>query len=68
MCRVCSTHKRLEIHKEFLSENLKGHGYRWEVNIKMDLKERGYDGVDLINLARDWDTSSCEQVNEHSNL
>jgi hypothetical protein len=27
--------------------------HRWEYNIKMDLKETGYEGVDWINLAQD---------------
>jgi hypothetical protein len=29
---------------------------RWEDNIKMDLKERGFGDVDWIHLARDRDT------------
>jgi hypothetical protein len=28
---------------------------RWEDNIKMDLKEMGYEDVDWILLAKDWD-------------
>jgi len=28
---------------------------RWEDNIKMDLQEAGYGGIDWIELARDWD-------------
>jgi hypothetical protein len=27
--------------------------FRWEDNIKMDLKEVGYGGLDLIDLAQD---------------
>jgi hypothetical protein len=30
-------------------------GHRWENNIKMDLREIGLEGVDLINLAQDRD-------------
>jgi hypothetical protein len=28
---------------------------RWECNIKMDLREIGWDGMDWIHLAQDWD-------------
>ena len=35
---------------------------RWEDNIKMDLREVGYDGRDWINLAQDRD--QCEGGNE----
>jgi hypothetical protein len=28
---------------------------RWEVNIRMDLREIGLEGVDWISLAQDWD-------------
>jgi hypothetical protein len=27
----------------------------WEYNIRMDLKEIGWEAVDWINLAQDWD-------------
>jgi hypothetical protein len=28
---------------------------RWVDNIKMDVKEIGWDGIDWIELAQDWD-------------
>ena len=28
---------------------------RWENNIKMDLQQVGWEGMDYIDLARDWD-------------
>jgi hypothetical protein len=28
---------------------------RWEDNIKMGLRETGWEGVDWIHLAQDWD-------------
>jgi hypothetical protein len=28
---------------------------RWEENIRMDLREIGWDGMDWIDLAQDWD-------------
>jgi hypothetical protein len=28
---------------------------RWEDNIKMDLREVGYGGLDWVDLAQDWD-------------
>jgi hypothetical protein len=28
---------------------------RWVYNIKMDLREIGWDGMDWIELAQDWD-------------
>jgi hypothetical protein len=31
------------------------HGRRWEDNIKMDLREIGFGGVDWINLTQDGD-------------
>jgi hypothetical protein len=34
---------------------LKRPGYRWEDNIKMDLRETGWEGVDWIHLAQDMD-------------
>jgi len=30
-------------------------GHRWENNIKMDLEKVGRGGMDLIELAQDWD-------------
>jgi hypothetical protein len=37
-------------------------------NIKMDLREIGWDGMDWIDLAQDWDQleGSCEHGNEHA--
>jgi len=29
---------------------------RWEDNIKMDLQEVGYGGMDFIDLIQDWDS------------
>ncbi|KAJ4451561.1 hypothetical protein ANN_03030 [Periplaneta americana] len=37
---------------------------RWEDNIKMDLREVGYDDIDWINLAQDRDQGLCEGGNE----
>jgi hypothetical protein len=34
-------------------------GRRWEDNIKMDLKEIGWGGMDWINLAQDRDQCSA---------
>jgi hypothetical protein len=31
------------------------HRHRWEVNIKMDLRETGWGGMDWMNLAQDKD-------------
>jgi hypothetical protein len=42
---------------------------RWYDNIKMDLREIGWGGVDWINLAEDrdqWREGSCEHDNEYS--
>jgi hypothetical protein len=30
------------------------HGYRWEDNIKMDLREMVWENVDWIHVAHDW--------------
>jgi len=49
------------VHTIFWLENLKGRGRigrprcKWEDNIRMDLKEIGWEGVDWINLAQDRD-------------
>jgi hypothetical protein len=41
--------------------------FRWEDNIKMDLKEVGCEGVDWIDLAQDRDFGgTCECGNEPS--
>jgi hypothetical protein len=37
---------------------------RWVDNIKIDLRDIGWDGMDLINLAQDRD--QCEHGNEPS--
>jgi hypothetical protein len=29
--------------------------HKWEDNIVLDLRERGWGGVDLFHLAQDWD-------------
>jgi hypothetical protein len=44
------------------------HRHRQEDNIKMDLREMGYEGVDWIHLAQDRDQwwGSCEHDNEPS--
>jgi len=39
---------------------------RWEDNIKMDLQEVGYGGVDWIKLAQDKKSGTCECGNEPS--
>jgi hypothetical protein len=41
------------MHTKFWSENLGRLGQRWEDNIRMDLKEIVWDGVDCIHLAQD---------------
>jgi hypothetical protein len=35
-------------------------------NIKMDLREIGWDGMDLIDVAQNTDKCSCEHGNEPS--
>jgi hypothetical protein len=49
-----------EMHTKFWSENLKGRDsgrprHRWEDNIKMDVREIWWEGVDWIHLAQDRD-------------
>jgi hypothetical protein len=34
---------------------LGSHRHRWEDNIKMDVQEVGYGGMDWIELAQNWD-------------
>jgi hypothetical protein len=34
--------------------------HRWVDNIKMDLREIGWEGMDRIDLAQDRDQGSCE--------
>jgi hypothetical protein len=36
-------------------KSLPGRRNRWEGNIKMDLPELGWEGMDWIDLAQDWD-------------
>jgi len=50
--------ERLKMHTKFCLANLKGrdhvqdlHIHRWEENIRMDLRETGWEGVDSIHLA-----------------
>jgi len=59
---------RREMHTPFLLENLKGPRSRLENNIKEDLKEIGYEGVNWINLVQDRDQwrGACEHDNEPS--
>jgi hypothetical protein len=33
-------------------------------NIKMDLREKGWDGMECVDLAQDMDHGSCEHGNE----
>jgi len=42
-------------------------GIRWEDNIKMDLKEVEWEGLDCIDLAQDWDSWRAV-VNAGTNL
>jgi hypothetical protein len=37
---------------------------RWVDNIKIDLREKGWDGMDWIDLAQDRDQCSCEHGDE----
>jgi len=39
------------MHTIFRSENLNGRGRRWEDNIRMDLREMRWEGVDWMHLA-----------------
>jgi len=48
------------MHTKFWSENVKGRELakpklRWEDNIRMDLREIGWEGVDWIHVAQDKD-------------
>jgi hypothetical protein len=45
------------VHTIFWFENLKGRATweRWEDNIRMNLRERGLEGVDWMHLAQDRD-------------
>jgi len=58
MGRACSMHGT-EMHTTFWSENMKGRENlgkprpRWKDNIRVDLRELGWGGVDWIHLAED---------------
>jgi hypothetical protein len=48
------------MYTQFWSENLKGRDHsedrrRWEDNIRMDLREIGWEGVDRVHVAQDRD-------------
>ncbi|KAJ4436010.1 hypothetical protein ANN_18634 [Periplaneta americana] len=65
MGRVCSTYGRIQ--KCIWSVSWEAGGRprrRWEDNIKMDLREVGYDDRDWINLAQDRMAGLCEGGNE----
>jgi len=36
-------------------KRLPGRRNRWEGNIKMDIQELGWEGMDWIDLTQDWD-------------
>jgi hypothetical protein len=42
--------------------------YCWEDNIKMDVREIVWDGMDWIDLAQDRNKGSCEHGNEPTGL
>jgi hypothetical protein len=48
--------ERRRMHKGFWSESQKeGLRHRWKDNIKMDLREIGWGGMDWVDLAQDRD-------------
>jgi hypothetical protein len=53
MCRVCRTHNEKRNAYRILVGRLEGKRprHRWVDNIKMDLREIGWDGMDWIDLA-----------------
>jgi hypothetical protein len=59
MDRTCTTDGSREMSTQFWSENLNRRDHlrelciRWEDNIKMDLKETGYEDTDWIYWAQD---------------
>jgi hypothetical protein len=57
---------RCEVHTKLWSENLKV--CRWEDNIRMDLREIGWEGVDRISYGSVQGpvVTSCEHGNVHS--
>jgi hypothetical protein len=75
MGMACSTHGEKRNSYRILMGKPEGKGplgeprRRWENNIRMDLREVGWDGVDWIDLAQDRDQwgSSCEHGNEPPN-
>jgi len=56
-----STHWRDEKGKQYFGQEPEGkrplrrHRHRWEDNIRMDLRERGWEGVKLMHLIQDWE-------------
>jgi hypothetical protein len=58
MCRACSTHGEKRNSYRILMGNQKERPLRkprrrWEDNIRMDLRETGWGGMDWIDLAQD---------------
>jgi hypothetical protein len=60
MGKACSTHEeksnayRILVGKPERMRPLERPSCRWEDNIKMDLREIGWSGMDWIDLAQDW--------------
>jgi hypothetical protein len=46
---------RVLVRKPERNRSLRRPRRRWENNIKMDLQEVGYGGMDWIDMAQDWD-------------
>ncbi|KAJ4451368.1 hypothetical protein ANN_02830 [Periplaneta americana] len=68
---ICKSHTTAELWRELGDRRKRPLGRprrRWEDNIKMDLREVGYDDRDWINLAQDRDRwrGLCEDGNELS--
>jgi hypothetical protein len=58
MDRACSTHGgvyRILVRKPEEKRPVGRPRRRWEDNIRMDLREIGWGGMDWIDLAQDWD-------------
>jgi hypothetical protein len=59
--RACSTHGEKRNVYRILVKNPGGKRplgrprRRWEDNIKLDLKDMGWDGMDWIDLSQDWE-------------
>jgi hypothetical protein len=51
---VCSKHKKREMHTKFGRKSLERPYRTWE-DMRMDLRETGWEGVDWIHLAKDRD-------------